>query len=136
MKMAGLPMSSLFERAMEGEKLDVEYDQRELLNNIATFIKQLYNVQKPYNYRYTYKHSVTEAHTYERYAFEYSINQIVVMPVPASIEIFLDDDSVPYVLEENESLNITTQARIMAITNAANPSITEDVRIYVFGRKT
>ena len=57
------------------------------------------------------------------------------MPVPAPIELFLDEDSVPYVLEENESLNITTQAEIMAITNTANPAITEDVRIYVFGRK-
>ena len=135
MKRADSPISSLFERVMDAEKLDVEYDQRELLANIATSIKQLYNVQKPYGYRYTYKHSVTEAHLYERYAFEYPINQIVIMPVPASIELFLDDDSVPYVLEENESLNITTQAKIMAITNAANPAVTEDVRIYVFGRK-
>jgi len=135
MKMAGLPILSLFERVVEAEKLDVEYDQRELLNNIAVSIKQLYDVQKPYDYRYTYKHSVTEAHSYERYAFDYPINQIVIMPVPAPIELFLDEDSVPYVLEENESLNITTQASIMAITNAANPAVSEDVRIYVFGRK-
>ena len=133
--MAVLPISSLFEKAVKAEALDVSYDQRELLTDIAVSIKQLYSVQKPYDYRYIYKHSVITAHTYERYVFDYPIYQIVVMPVPARIELFLDSDSVPYILEENESLNITTQVEIMAITNTANPAVTEDVRIYVFGRK-
>lgn len=134
--MAGLPTSSMFKKVVESENLEVSYDQRELLAEIATSINNLYNVQKPYDYRFTYKHSVTIAYSYERYVFDYQIYQIVVMPVPARIELFLDTDSVPYILEENESLNITTQAEIMAITNAANPAITEDVRIYVFGRKS
>jgi hypothetical protein len=136
MRMAGLPISSLYEKVIESENLEVSYDQRELLAEIATSINNLYSVQKPYDYRYTYKHSVTIAHSYERYVFDYPIYQIVVMPVPARIELFLDTDSVPYILEENESLNITTQAEIMAITNTANPAITEEVRIYVFGRKS
>jgi len=57
------------------------------------------------------------------------------MPTPARIEIILDSDSVPYILEEGESLNITTLANIMTISNTANPTITEEVRIYVFGRR-
>ena len=133
--MASLPTSSLLEKVVKIENLEVSYDQRELLTSIAASLNQLYNVQKPYDYRYIYKHSVLVAHSYERYVFDYPIYQIVVMPTPARIEILLDTDSVPFIIEENESLNITTLANIMAISNAATPAATEEVRIYVFGRK-
>ena len=128
-------MSSQLEEVLRLESLDVSYNQRELLTNIAISINKLYDVQKPYDWREIYKHSVLIAHTYERYVFDYTVHQLVVMPVPARIEIILDSDSAPYILEEGESLNITTLAKIMAISNTANPTITEEVRIYVFGRK-
>lgn len=126
---------SILKAVSEAEKLDVAYDQRDLLSLISDSLIGLHNNSKPYNYRRIYEHSVTEEHKYQRYAFDYTIYQLVVMPVPARIEILLDSDSTPYEIEEGESLNITTISNLMAISNTANPAITEEARIYCFGRK-
>lgn len=127
--------SSLLKKVTELEQLDISYDQRELLSTVSESLINLYNATKPYNHRHIYHHSVTDAHKYTRYVFNYPIQQIVVMPVPANISLLLDNDDASYALEEGESLNMTTQATEMAISNSANPTITEKVRIYVFGRK-
>lgn len=117
------------------EQLSLSYDQKDLLKTISTSIVELFNITKPYNYRRIYEHSVTSAQSYKRYVFDHTIYQIVIMPVPARIEILLDGDDAPYIIEEGESLNITTISNIMAVSNTANPTITEEARIYVFGRK-
>lgn len=120
---------------IEMEKLNLSYDQKDLLKLISSSLTELFKVTKPYNYRHIYEHSITAAHSYERYVFDYTIYQIVVMPVPAKIEILLDNDDAPYEIEAGESLNITTISSIMAISNSANPTVSEEVRIYVFGRR-
>lgn len=125
---------SILNAVAEAESLDVAYDQKDILTVISNSLTDLYNVTKPYTWRHIYEHSVTPAHSYERYVFDHTVYQIVVMPVPARIEMLLDDDSAPYILKTDESLNMTTKSQVMAISNTANPLIVEDVRIYVYGR--
>lgn len=127
---------------LEMEKLKLSYDlidiskrQEEILEVLSDTLSSLYNVTKPYDYRRIFKHPVIEASDRIEYNFPCKIYQVVVMPVPAAISLYLDWDQEPYELESEESLNITTCADLMRITNTANPTITEDVRIYVFGRK-
>lgn len=127
---------------LEMEKLNLSYDlrdasikQQEILKVMSESLVSLYNVTKPYDYRRIFKHSVIEASDMVEYNFPCKIYQIVVMPVPAAISLYVDWDQEAYELEEEESLNITTCADLMRITNSANPTVTEEVRIYVFGRK-
>lgn len=131
-------MSSIIEM----EKLKLSYDlidistkQQEILKVMADSLSSLYTITKPYDYRRIFLHPVTEASDKREYNFPCKIYQITVMPVPAAISIYLDWDPEPYELEEGESLNITSSADLMRITNSANPTITEEVRIYIFGRK-
>jgi len=119
---------------IEYERLQSQYKQEDLLKIIADSIISLYSITKPYNYRRIYTIDVTQARSFERYLFPHTIYQIVVMPVTAAIEIWLDQDEYPYNLEVGESLNITTKSNLMALTNAATPGA-ENIRIYVFGRK-
>ena len=119
---------------IEMEKLNLSYDQKDLLKVISSSLVELFKVTKPYNYRRIYEHSVTSAHSYKRYVFDYTIYQIVMMPTSCRIEMLLDSDDAPYVIESGESLNITVESNIMAISNPATPG-GDDIRIYVSGRK-
>ena len=119
---------------IEMEKLNLSYDQKDLLKVISSSLVVLYKVTKPYDYRHIYNHSVTAAHYYKRYVFDYTVYQIVMMPTSCMIEMLLDSDDAPYIIESGESLNITVESNLMAITNPATPG-GDDIRIYVFGRK-
>ena len=128
--------------ALELERINILHDLKveqvkETKHNIELnrSMTQVEKHLKPYDYRVLYEHSVIQANVKREYEFPHKVYQITVMPVPAEIELYLDWEQQPYTIKDGESLNMTSSADLMQISNTANPAITEEVRIYCFGRR-
>ena len=128
--------------ALELERINILHDLKveqvkETQHNIELnqVMAQVEKHLQPYDYRALFEHSVIEASDKREYEFPHKVYQITVMPVPVEIELYLDWEQQPYTIKAGESLNIASSADLMQISNTANPTITENVRVYCFGRK-
>lgn len=119
---------------VEMERLNISYEQLDLLKEIVKINKEISNSTKPYTTRRVIVHSVISESNHEQYSFPFEVCQIVVMPVPVDISLYLDEAQEEYNIHSGESLTITAKARSIEISNTANSGITEKVRIYIFGR--
>lgn len=121
--------------ALELERINILHDLKVEQVKDNQSMTQVEKHLQPYDYRAIYEHSVIQANVKRKYEFPYKVYQITVMPVPAEIELYLDWEQQPYTIKDGESLNMTSSADLMQISNSANPTITEKARIYCFGRK-
>jgi hypothetical protein len=121
---------SIVQKTVEIERLDLLYDMRDFLSIIAT-------VLKPYDYFETLRVSVKEAHDKMKREFVTTIYKILILPVPVPFTIWVNDSMSAdnmYEILQGEGVEIERVCRKIYISNDANPTIDEVVRIHVFGR--
>lgn len=138
------PGDSFISKAMEIEKVDVLYDIRDLLDTAARTYESIEGSlaeiaanMKPYDYFNVLRIPVNEEHEKQRVYFLTDVFKIVILPVPVSFTLWVQDHRVAenrYELFANESTEIERKCKLIYYSNDAHPSVEEEVRIHVFGR--
>lgn len=128
---------SLISKAMEIEKMDVLYDIRDTYKSIDGSLAEIAANMKPYDYFDVLRIPVNEEHEKERAQFFTDVFKIVILPVPVSFTLWVQDHRVDenrYELFTKESTEIERKCKLIYYSNDAYPDVEEEVRIHVFGR--
>lgn len=136
--------NSLITKAMAIEKVDVLYDIRDLLDttartykNIESSLSEIAANMKPYDYFDVLRIPVNEEHEKKRVDFFTDVFKIVILPVPVSFTLWVQDYRVAenrYELFTKESTEIERKCKLIYYSNDAYLGVEEEVRIHVFGR--
>ena len=115
---------------LELEKLNIQYDIKELLTKI-------YEETKPYDFFFYLKLPVSVAYTLERFDFPDPaiVYKLIVLPPEVDFTLYVNDidEDSKYEIEEGESIEIERMCKRIYYTNTDTSA--EQIRIHCFGRK-